>query len=311
MLFTSDPGLFPDDPTIFDVHDAIGERQDTRIVGYDQHPAGLVLGDLGEQGHDGLTVLSVERAGRFVRKNRRCIPHDGPRDRHALLLAAAELNGKRFRLVGQADHGERFPCRDLGASGSLSAHIQRQPDIVLSRQGGKQMVGLKDETDVIAPEFGEVLRPRPGGRSAVKANNSVRRRHQASHDREQRGLAAPRWSHQKDQLTAVERQAYAFERLYFAGAAAKAFDDVDSIDQRLRHRVNTRAGSIRMTCAMAAMADAIHMTTVNTSSPTVNAGVTTIGDADSAVILTTMAPMAAAPQKPMTALSSACQMMTM
>src|SRR5436189_100180 len=82
-------------------------------------------------------------------------------------------------------------------------------------------------------------------------------------------------------------------RLDLAGAAARAFDDVDSIDQRLRHRVNTMAGSIRMTCAMAAMADATHMTMVNTSSPTVNAGVTTIGNADSAVILTTMAPIAA------------------
>jgi hypothetical protein len=92
------------------------------------------------------------------------------------------------------------------------------------------MVGLKDETDVIAPEFGEVLGTRTGGRSAAHPNNSARRRHQASHNREQRGLAAPRWSHQEDQLAAVERQAYAFERLYFAGAVAEAFYDVDSID---------------------------------------------------------------------------------
>jgi hypothetical protein len=67
--------------------------------------------------------------------------------------------------MGKADHGQGFPRRDLGASGSLSAHIQRQPDIVLSRQGGKQVVGLKDETDVIAPEFGEVLGTRTGRRS--------------------------------------------------------------------------------------------------------------------------------------------------
>ncbi len=59
------------------------------------------------------------------------------------------------------------------------------------------------------------------------------------------------------------------------------------------------------------MADATHMTTVNRNSPRVNPGVTTIGKADSAVILTTMALMPAAPPNPMMALSTACQMMTL
>src|SRR5258705_11990834 len=37
LFFAVLAGPFTDDPPVFDVHDAIGERQDTWIVGYDQN----------------------------------------------------------------------------------------------------------------------------------------------------------------------------------------------------------------------------------------------------------------------------------
>jgi hypothetical protein len=67
---------------------------------------------------------------------------------------------------------------------------------------------------------------------------------------------------------------------------------------------------MRMTFAMAPIAESTHITTVSTNSPNVNPGVIMIGRAVSAVFSTMKNPMPAAMQNPMTALSNACQMMT-
>src|SRR6266446_3802858 len=117
--------------------------------------------------------------------------------------------------------------------------------------------------------------------------------------------------HQQRQLTALERQAYALESLDLSRSLAEEFHDIDGLDDRIVHRVNTIAGSMRVTCTMAAIADTTHMRTVSRNSPKVSAGVMTIGNAVSAVAATTIKPMPAARQNPTTALISAWQMMTL
>jgi len=127
---------------------------------------------------------------------------------------------------------------------------------------------------VIAPELGEVsaLRLRSIGR---EGNNSARR--VIRHPITESSVVLPLpMSHQKDQLAAVERQAYAL-RPWTSPGRAKAFDDVDSIDQRLRHRVNP-CGIDRMTCAIRQWPIDTHDD--GQHSTAVNAGVTTIGNAD-------------------------------
>ena len=49
-----------------------------------------------------------------------------------------------------------------------------------------------------------------------------------------------------------------------AGAVAQELHGIDGFDHRLGHRVNTIAGSIRVTFMMAAMADTTHISTVST-----------------------------------------------
>src|SRR5262245_15312943 len=49
--------FFPDDPAVLDTHDAVGERNDTRVMGDDQNAATAVARDLGQHRHDGVAVF--------------------------------------------------------------------------------------------------------------------------------------------------------------------------------------------------------------------------------------------------------------
>ena len=42
------PAFLADDASVLDMNDAVGERQEPRIMGHDQHAARRVLGDLGQ-----------------------------------------------------------------------------------------------------------------------------------------------------------------------------------------------------------------------------------------------------------------------
>ena len=80
------------------MNDPIGEGQYTRIMRDDEHRATWLFGNIGQNAHDGPTVLTVQSSRRFIRQNDRCIPGDGTRNGNALLFAAAELRGKDLSL---------------------------------------------------------------------------------------------------------------------------------------------------------------------------------------------------------------------
>src|SRR5579862_5748098 len=145
----------------------------------------------------------------------------------------------------------------------------------------------------------------------MNADASLRRRQHAAEYGEQRRLAAARWSHQERQLTAGEREAYALQGLHLARPDAEEFHDFDRLDHRLGHCRNTRTGSIRITCTMAPMAEATHISTVSRNRAKVSSGVIRTGNAVRAVVLTIIRPIDAAREKPITALISAWQTMTL
>jgi hypothetical protein len=60
-------------------------------------------------------------------------------------------------------------------------------------------------------------------------------------------LPLPEGSHQQRQLAAAQREAHALERLDPAGSLAEMFHHVDGLEQQRGHRVNTMAGSMRVT----------------------------------------------------------------
>src|SRR5215813_2599961 len=205
--------LFAHDASIFDVNYSVGEAQYTRVVCDHQHPARAILGDLGQQRHDRIAVLAVEGGGWLVRENGRWLSHDRPCDGDALLFAAAEFERKCVGFVGETDHGQGVLGPGDGVRGVVAAHVQRQSDVVRSRQGRKQMVGLKDEPHMLAPELGQLLGPGSFRGAAAHPDRSACGRQHASEDRQQRGLAAAGGPHQQRQFAAPERQAYALERL--------------------------------------------------------------------------------------------------
>lgn len=63
------PVFLSNDASVLDADDPVSERQYTRIVGHNQHAVRGTLRDLGEQGHDGLPVLAVQRGGRLIGQN--------------------------------------------------------------------------------------------------------------------------------------------------------------------------------------------------------------------------------------------------
>ena len=80
---------------------------------------------------------------------------------------------------------------------------------------------------------------------------------------------------------------------------------------RLAHRVNTMAGSMRVTFMIAAIAETTHITTVSRNSATVRPGRDHDRQRAAAVMRTTSEPTRYGRPKPITAFSSAWQMMTL
>src|SRR5262249_7390356 len=155
------------DASVFDANHPIGERQYTGVVGDHQYAALGIVRDLGQELHDGVAVLAVERRGRLVGEDGRRVAHDRARDRHTLLLATRELAWERAGLVPEPDPRQRLLAFDDRACRVLAAHVERQADVVGGGKRGEQMIGLEDEADLLAPQLGEVLRALARGRLAT------------------------------------------------------------------------------------------------------------------------------------------------
>src|SRR5262249_748209 len=194
-------------------------------------------------------------------------------------------------LAGPTPAGERVFRAFDGSAGMLAAHVQRQADIVQRGERRKQMKGLEDEADMLAPQFGELFRSEIRRRLPADPNDTLVWRQDAAEHRQQRGLAAAGRTHQQRQLTAMHSEVNAAERLHLRGTLAQKLDDAARLHDRVAHRLNTIAGSTRVTLRIEASAEMTHMTTVSTNTMTVNAGVISTGSAEAEVTLTTNCPM--------------------
>src|SRR5260370_22656980 len=195
--------------------------------------------------------------------------------------------------------------------GALAANVQHQANIFDRGERREQAIGLENESDMPPPQLGQLFGPRPGRSTAGAAGGALLRRQDASEHGQQRGLAAAGRPHEQRQFSASERQIDAPEGFHSPRSLAEDSHDIHGLDHRLRHRVKTMAGSMRVTTVMAEIAERAHMNRVSANRPKGSPGGITIGEAVPLVSATTAMPMPAAIGKPMTALSSACHRITL
>ena len=97
-----------DEVAVVHVHDPVGDvAAEAHLVADDDHRHALrgeVLHDLEHLADE----LRVERAGGLVEEHQHRVHGHGPRDGHALLLAARELAGEEVHALGQAHLGEQL-----------------------------------------------------------------------------------------------------------------------------------------------------------------------------------------------------------
>ena len=131
-------------------------QQECHPVGKHQG-LGLVMGDK-EHGHPGfrlngldklahaLTQGGIQVAERFIQKQDGRFQHQGPRDRHPLLLAARQLRRPAVAEPGQPDLGEQLVGTSaalLGRAGHRVTLLERHPQAVGGHARNLEIEGLE------------------------------------------------------------------------------------------------------------------------------------------------------------------------
>jgi hypothetical protein len=118
-----------------------------------------------EQRDDLVTGVLVEVASRLVGQQHPRVFHQGPRDRHPLLLPAGELGRQVPGAVGQP-HEFQCPRRALAPLGGADAQRhERGLHVLVRAERGDQVEGLEDEAERAGPHPPDraVARPRQIG----------------------------------------------------------------------------------------------------------------------------------------------------
>ncbi len=142
-----------------------------------------------------LAELQIQRAERLVEQQHGRPVDEGPCERHPLRLAAGDLGGPALleaRELHEVQHlGD--PLLDLLVGDALPA--QPEGDVVEDREVGKEGVVLEHRVDV------PLVRRQPGDVLALQLDGSRRGLLEAADHPEGRGLAAPRWAEEAEELT--------------------------------------------------------------------------------------------------------------
>jgi hypothetical protein len=112
--------------------------------------------ELAQQIENLVRRAGVEIAGRLVGDDQRRVGHNRPGDAHALLLPAGKLTRPVMDAIGQPHNLERGQHLLAALLGAERQEQQRNLDVAIRRQHGKQVIELKDEPDVPRAPVGEL-----------------------------------------------------------------------------------------------------------------------------------------------------------
>ena len=106
-----------------------------------------------QEGHDQVPVFGVQVAGGFVCKDQTGVQDQSPGDGHPLFFAAGEGRDPLAQQGLQVQQAYQL----VKILHRIAAVVDRgQQDILFAAQGGDQVVGLKDEADILQSEPGVI-----------------------------------------------------------------------------------------------------------------------------------------------------------
>ncbi len=192
------------------VHDdeAVRHRERlTLVMGHvDERDPHLALDPLELELH-GLSELEVQRPERLVEQQRPRPVHQGAGQRHALLLTTRQLPWAALLAALELDQAQHLvdPRIDQPLLELPAAEPER--DVVEHRHVWEERIALEDQVDV-AP-----VRRDPHDVVAVQQDPTRRRRLEARDHAQRRRLATAGRPEQREELTAVDPQVDALDRL--------------------------------------------------------------------------------------------------
>src|SRR5215472_11164754 len=124
-------------------------------MGRKNESGGIFLLHTSHEVNDGSPGLGVQVGGRFVGENEIGAFHESASNGNALLLAAAELVGPLFALVGEPDCLQHPICALTAFSRGNPEQHQGILDVFPGRQYGNQAEVLKNEAYSLGPKVGD------------------------------------------------------------------------------------------------------------------------------------------------------------
>jgi acyl-CoA thioesterase-1 len=187
---------------------------------------GLQLDDL-------LPGAAVEVTGRLVGEHELRPWREGPRERHALLLATGELGRKMIQPVAEPDLAQH-----LGGNFHRVrpvAELEGQGHVLERRHGRDQMERLKDDADIGAAGKCELVLAEPGEIVSCDRDAAGGCPLEPRHDHQQRRLARARRADDRDRLSGWNGERDAAQDFYGARPAGQGQPDILQIDDRPLH----------------------------------------------------------------------------
>ena len=175
--------------------------------------------------------LGVECRQRLIKEEHARLRCQRARQRHALLLAAGHLEGEAFAESRQPDEVQHLLDPGPAFLGRHARHPEAEADVVLDVHVGEKRIGLEHHADLalIGRQRRNVLvldHDVPGGRSLEAGDHP-----------EDRRLAAPGRTEQRDELASAEAEV----RPFHDGVAAERFDQVFNAQEFFGHGDQLRA----------------------------------------------------------------------
>ena len=204
-------GAIGHDDAVGEFNDPLRLRRNVVVMRREDDRMSLAI-EIDQKIHDLAPIGAVQRAGRLVGEDRRAFIHQRPCDRNPLLLPSRQLIG----IMRQAIAEPQAPEQRLSAG---LAQIRRdfgvncgRLDIGESGELTEQIVTLKDESEMLAPQLRERVGVEPRRVASRHAVGSGAQTIETAQNIEQRRLAGAGSAHQRDHFAGVDDEINAVER---------------------------------------------------------------------------------------------------